>query len=96
LAIGIYYHKAGNFSSLVYNDPMQPETIKELKHAHICELCQKHDPMVKDYSEDFELQTSIRDYVEKTTGEQINVSDIARLCDSCYFKVQDMSKTKDY
>lgn len=56
----------------------------------------KHDPMVKDYSEDFELQTAIRDYVEKQTGEKVNVDDIARLCDSCYFSVQEMAKGKDY
>ncbi|HYC79626.1 MAG TPA: hypothetical protein VEC17_01210 [Candidatus Binatia bacterium] len=75
---------------------MNPDTIKDLKHAHICELCKKHDPLVKDYSEDYDLQTAIRDYVEKETGETVNVSDIAKLCDSCYFKVQDTIKKKDF
>ena len=60
---------------------MNPESLKTLKQSKICELCQRHDPMVKDYSEDFELQTSIRNYVEKSTGEKINVDDIAKLCD---------------
>jgi hypothetical protein len=75
---------------------MNPNTIKNLQEHKICELCMKHDPMVKDYSEDFELQTSIRNYVEKTTGDKVNINDIARLCDSCYFKVQDMATPKDY
>jgi hypothetical protein len=75
---------------------MNPDTIKDLKQGRICELCMKHDPMVKDYAEDFELQTALRDYVEKETGETVNVQDIAKLCDSCYFKVKDMSKGKDY
>lgn len=47
--------------------------------------------MVKDYSEDYELQTALRDYIEKTTGERVNSADIARLCDSCYSKVRDMA-----
>ena len=61
----------------------------KLSHLRVCELCKRHDPMIKNYSEDFELQTSIRDYVEKTTGEKINVGDIAHLCDSCYGLVTD-------
>jgi hypothetical protein len=75
---------------------MNPDTIKELKQGKICEICLRHDPMVKDYSEDFDLQTAIRDYVEKATGETVNVNDIAKLCDSCYFKVQDSLKNKDF
>jgi hypothetical protein len=58
----------------------------------ICDLCQLHDPMVKNYAEDFELQTALRNYVEKTSGEKINVADIAHLCDSCYTKVNDTSE----
>ncbi|MBX4188015.1 MAG: hypothetical protein KW793_02665 [Candidatus Doudnabacteria bacterium] len=75
---------------------MEPNTLKDLKQGKICELCMRHDPMVKDYSEDFELQTAIRSYIEKETGETVNVNDIARLCDSCYFRVRDMSKDKEY
>ncbi len=56
----------------------------DLNKQKICELCRKHDPMVKNYSEDFELQTALRDYVQKTSGERINVGDVAHLCDSCY------------
>ena len=58
--------------------------IQHLDQNQVCELCRKHDPMVKNYAEDYELQTALRDYVEKTTGERINVGDIAHLCDSCY------------
>lgn len=60
-----------------------------LNHGKICELCKKHDPMIKNYAEDFELQTSLRNYIEKTTGERLNVGDIAHLCDSCYTRVAD-------
>ena len=62
------------------------DSIKQTKLSHlkVCELCKRHDPMVKNYSEDFDLQTAVRDYVQKTTGEKINVGDIAHLCDSCY------------
>ena len=62
-------------------DPMNQINLNQHK---VCELCRKHDPMVKNYAEDFELQTALRDYVEKTTGERINVGDMAHLCDSCY------------
>lgn len=68
---------------------MEQHNLHHLNQSKVCELCKKHDPLVKDYSEDFELQTAIRNYVEKTTGERVNVSDIARLCDSCYTKVRD-------
>ena len=40
--------------------------------------------MIRNYSEDFDLQTAIRNYVEKTTGDRVNVGDIAHLCDNCY------------
>ncbi len=60
-----------------------------LDQNKVCELCKKHDPMVKNYAEDFELQTALRDYVQKTSGERINVGDIAHLCDLCYTKVND-------
>lgn len=66
---------------------MDPIKQAKLSDRKVCELCRRHDPMIKNYSEDFELQTSIRDYVEKTTGEKINVGDIAHLCDSCYTDV---------
>lgn len=74
---------------------MEPNTLQNIKKPHICELCRKHDPMIKDYSEDYELQTAIRNYVEKETGEKVNVDDIAKLCDSCYFMVQDLANKKD-
>ena len=63
---------------------MDPIKQAKLSDRKVCELCRRHDPMIKNYSEDFELQTAIRDYVEKTSGERINVGDIAHLCDSCY------------
>ena len=66
---------------------MDEHALHHLNNDKICELCRRHDPMVKDYSEDYELQKALRDYVEKTTGEKVNVVDIARLCDSCYTKV---------
>lgn len=71
---------------------MEPTSIPQLKKGHICELCLLHDPMVKDYSEDVELQNSIKEYVQKATGERVNVSEIAKLCDSCYYMVNDMAK----
>lgn len=70
---------------------MEPTTIQQLKKGHICELCLLHDPMVKDYSEDAELQKSIKDYVQQSTGESVNIAEIAKLCDSCYFMVNDMA-----
>lgn len=69
---------------LCYNHGMDQHSLHHLDKDKICQLCKKHDPMTKDYSEDFELQTALRNYVEKTTGERVNVADIARLCDSCY------------
>ncbi|MEO8065737.1 MAG: hypothetical protein ABI643_02685 [Candidatus Doudnabacteria bacterium] len=65
---------------------------KNLDQSKICDLCRKHDPLVKNYAEDYELQTSLRNYVEKTSGERINVADIAQLCDSCYSKVKDSTE----
>lgn len=63
---------------------MDPHSLHHIDKNKVCELCSKHDPMVKDYSEDYELQTALRSYLEKSTGERVSVSDIARLCDSCY------------
>jgi hypothetical protein len=78
-----------------YTFNMKPDSLKELSQHHICELCLRHDPLVKDYSEDFELQTSLRDYIEKQTGERINLADVAKLCDSCYVLVNEMADQKD-
>ena len=61
----------------------------QINQGQICELCKRHDVLTQNYAEDFELQTSLRDYVEKTTGEKINVGDMAHLCDSCYGLVND-------
>ena len=74
---------------------MNPITEAKLNHGHVCELCKLHDPMIKNYAEDFELQTALRDYVEKTSGERINVGDIAHLCDSCYTKINDIHGRED-
>jgi hypothetical protein len=75
---------------------MDPNTLKNVKKAQVCELCLRHDPMVKNYADDFELQTALRNLIEKQTGDTINVTDIAHLCDSCYLSVSDMAKKKDY
>jgi hypothetical protein len=75
---------------------MDPQNIKNLEKPKICEICLKHDPLVKNYAEDFELQTAIRGYIEKQTGEQVNIDDIAHLCDSCYLAVKDMATEKPY
>ena len=64
----------------------------KLDPSKVCDLCKLHDPLVKNYAEDYDLQTALRDYVEKATGERINVVDIAHLCDSCYAKVSDNSE----
>jgi hypothetical protein len=74
---------------------MEPNNIKKLPKAHICELCLLHDPMVKDYSEDIELQKSIKDYVQKSTGDRVNIEEIAKLCDSCYYMVNDIANQKN-
>ncbi len=66
-----------------------------LNQGKVCELCKKHDPMVKNYAEDYELQTALRNYVEKTSGEKINVGDIAHLCDDCYTKVGNGSEEEE-
>lgn len=63
---------------------MEQHTLHHINKNKVCELCKKHDPLVKDYAEDYDLQTALRSYIEKTTGERVNASDIARLCDSCY------------
>ena len=67
----------------------------QINPNHVCELCKKHDPMVKNYAEDYELQTALRNYIEKTSGERVNVTDIARLCDSCYTKVNDYNDEEE-
>lgn len=63
---------------------MDPASQSKLNSHKVCELCSKHDPMVKNYAEDYELQTALQGYVQKTTGERINTGDIAHLCDACY------------
>lgn len=74
---------------------MDPESAKQIKHPHICEMCFKHDPLVKDYSEDQELQTAIRSYIQKETGDNVSVTEIGKMCDSCYFTVNEVTKQKD-
>jgi hypothetical protein len=74
---------------------MEPESTKQIKHPHICELCYKHDPLVKDYSEDHELQTAIRNYIAGETGDTVSVSEIGKMCDSCYYLVNDVTKEKE-
>lgn len=68
---------------------MDQNKLHKINTDKVCELCAKHDPLVKDYSDDYDLQTALRNYLEKTTGERVSVSDIARLCDSCYMRVKD-------
>lgn len=67
---------------------MNPDTMQHINKSKVCELCRKHDPLVKNYAEDFELQTALRHYLQKSTGDRVNVSDIAHLCDSCYEMVR--------
>jgi hypothetical protein len=74
---------------------MDQHNLHHLDENKICELCKKHDPLVKNYEEDYELQTSLRDYIEKTTGERVNTADVALLCDSCYAKIQDMREEEE-
>lgn len=66
---------------------MDISNLTDSQRAHVCELCKQHDPTVKDYTEDFALQTALGDYVEKLSGDKINAADITRLCDSCYSKM---------
>jgi protein-arginine kinase activator protein McsA len=68
---------------------MDPINAKNLKKPHICEMCLRHDPMVKNYSEDLELQAALRSYIEKETGQSVDMSEIAHLCDSCYVTVSE-------
>jgi|GEM_PF-2883753 len=75
---------------------MDPINAKNLKKPLICQMCMRHDPMVKNYSEDFELQTALQSYIQKETGETINIADIAHLCDSCYVRINDSGKPKNY
>jgi hypothetical protein len=74
---------------------MDPQSAKEINHPHICELCLMHDPLVKDYSEDQELQTAIRSYVAGETGDTVSVLEIGKMCDSCYFLVNEVTKQKE-
>jgi hypothetical protein len=74
---------------------MNEHTLHHINKDKVCDLCAKHDPLVKDYSEDYDLQTSLRNYVEKTSGEKINVADIAKLCDSCYTNVNVEDEEED-
>ena len=74
---------------------MDQQHLHHINKSKVCELCSKHDPLVKDYSEDFELQTSLRNYLEKQTGERVNVVDIARLCDSCYTMVGETTEEEE-
>ena len=68
---------------------MEFDSLKQLKHPHICEICLRHDPLVKDYAEDQELQHSIRSYIAKETGDSVSLSEIGKMCDSCYFRVNE-------
>lgn len=73
---------------------MDPESVKQINHPHICELCLKHDPLVKDYSEDQELQTAIRTYIAGETGDNVSVTEIGKMCDSCYFLVNEVTNNR--
>lgn len=72
---------------------MEQHQLQNLNKDKICELCLKHDPLVSNYSEDYKLQTALRNYIEKSTGERVNVVDIARLCDSCYTMVSESEQS---
>ncbi len=61
--------------------------LAQSQKLQVCDLCHKHDPTVKDYAENFELQTAVGDYLERISGESVNVADIARLCDDCCEKI---------
>ncbi|HEV8601040.1 MAG TPA: hypothetical protein VGQ87_00380 [Patescibacteria group bacterium] len=74
---------------------MDQNNLQRIDKSKICEICAKHDPMVKDYSDDYELQTALRNYLEKKTGERVNVVDIARLCDSCYAMVAEAEEVEE-
>ena len=74
---------------------MNPESSKTIKHPHVCELCLRHDPMVKDYAEDTELQTAIRSYIHGETGETVSVTEIGKMCDSCYYMVSEVTSQKE-
>lgn len=74
---------------------MDQHNLQHINKDKVCEICAKHDPMVKDYSEDYELQTALRNYLEKKTGERVNVTDISRLCDSCYTMVQEAEEDEE-
>ena len=50
--------------------------------------------MVKDYAQDQELQSAIRSYIQKETGDTVDIKEIAKMCDSCYFQVNELSKEK--
>ena len=71
---------------------MEPQSATQIKHPHICEICLRHDPMVKDYAEDLELQDSIRTYIQKETGDTVSLSEIGKMCDTCYFRVNEATK----
>jgi hypothetical protein len=72
---------------------MEPQSIKDIKHPHICDLCLRHDPMVKNYAQDIELQDAIRSYVQKETGDTVTITEIGKMCDTCYFQVNELAKT---
>ncbi|MBI2356417.1 MAG: hypothetical protein HYV13_04410 [Candidatus Doudnabacteria bacterium] len=74
---------------------MKDHTLKHVNKDKVCELCLRHDPLVKDYSEDFELQTALRNYIEKTSGDKVNITDIARLCDDCYGRVSQATEDEE-
>lgn len=54
---------------------------------HICEVCRKSDATVREFAEDFDLQTALADYLEQVSGEKVNVADVTRLCTECYEKI---------
>lgn len=66
---------------------MNPLNLTTDQKQHACELYLRHDASVKDYGEDFELQTALRDYLEEISGEKINIGDMTKLCDDCYEKI---------
>lgn len=74
---------------------MEPQNLKHINKDKVCELCFRHDPLVKDYSSDYDLQTSLRNYLEKTSGDKLSVSDIAHLCDDCYSRVATPAETEE-
>ena len=74
---------------------MDQHNLHHINKEKVCDLCNLHDPLTKNYSEDFELQTALQNYMQKTTGEKISIADITKLCESCYDKVRDGEESED-